>query len=339
MPLFESLYIDPNRKDKIIILNPVVQDVNLAYLVLRTNQYKDYPAIVIQLPDKKSLEIFNTKINKIQENNINSIFKDIIALTKKIGLKIMWQRKPQVVPDNSNSIVEAAERLPVPTETRFPLGMNPRNKGIWIFTVRNHRKTIRSYLSIEEQWAAAKLIYEKICYKNNLTPFLAIPKITQPAEEMEKEREKLVDRIKKGYEKADILIESIYDNMTLYDWTQSLEEEYQYNGMEKLARFSAMLYKDFVLNTNQNSAGALKYLHEQEAFRRASHDIAELRIDSITSIVFQKHKAKTKENNLYAIIKFSFDKRMLAILLDLSEKETNNKYTNELRKWVKDTFL
>ena len=90
----------------------------------------------------------------ISVNGIHTPWYDLLKAKKVIGMETI-----------------SMTRKILPTESNMPVGMNPRNKGVWRFVIRNYRQRIRSYKDWLEQWAAAIIIYKRVCYKNTLKPF------------------------------------------------------------------------------------------------------------------------------------------------------------------------
>jgi hypothetical protein len=335
--IYQAVYIDKNRfgADQVVFIEPIVEDYNTAFYVLQSYKYSVYPGIIIQSPDEKSAQMLSDDIDKFSKNikvsdYIGLYYELREFLQNQKDIIIMWERKPV-----ESSVLAA--RVPIPTEIMMPVGINTKAKNIWKYIIRNYREKIRSYSNIEEQWAVAIIIFKRVCYKNNLRPFSVIPISKKSSDVLEEERDKLVKKIQTGYERAEMLISAIVDNFKSYGWVSRLDDKWQYNGVEKATRFSAMLFKDLVLAQDKTYKEINNYLNKNEGFKKLSYEDAELNIDSITSVIFQKHKSKT--NYEYVIIKFSFDKKILAVLLGLDEKSTNDEFMKSMNRWVKDKYV
>ena len=69
-----------------------------------------------------------------------------------------------------NAVYSAAKK---PTAATLPKGISPEGVPIWKITLKKFGKTtIRTYRSNVEQWAAALVLYKKMCDRRGIVPFL-----------------------------------------------------------------------------------------------------------------------------------------------------------------------
>jgi hypothetical protein len=341
--IFQVIFIDNYREnaDRVVMVEPLFLDYTTAYYTMLSYKYSIFPCVIVQAPDENIAQTFSDAVDKLSKtyksNSIKDIYSKLLDFIKnQKDIIIMWQRSPGKINDTED-VKAAATKIPLPTELNIPNGINVKAKGIWKFIIRNYREKIRSYTKVEEQWAVAIIIYKRVCYKNNLRPFSYVPISKKSDEAIEEERNKIVNKIQDGYDKSEMLISAIVDNFTSYGWASRIDDSWKYNGVEKATRFSAMLFKDLVLAPDKTYKEINNYLNKNEGFKKLSYEDAELNIDSITSIIFQKHASKA--NYVYVIVKFSFDKRVASLLFGLEEKASNDEFMKAMQHWVKDKYI
>lgn len=357
--IYQAIYFDKYKSgdNRVVFVEPLFIDYNTAYYVLQSYKYSIFPGVVLQFPSNDNAQKFSDEINKISlelsKDSVEKMYDAVINYIKNdndFEPILMWKRSPNevkssitlstseytVCSQNQKNIVSGA-KIPLPTELVMPAGINVRCKNIWKFVIRNYREKIRSYPKAEEQWTAAIIIFKRVCYKNNLRPFVKVPVAKNSPDVVEDERNKLVKKIKDGFDKSEMLLLAIMDNFISYGWASKLSDEWKYNGIEKATTFSGMLFKELILYHDKTYKDVNNYLNKNEGFKKLSYENAELNIDSVTSIIFQKHNSKP--NYMFVIIKFSFDKRMAHTLLTIDEKATNDDIMKEINRWVTDTFI
>lgn len=341
MALYLAFYInkdDINNVDspyKAIRMEPATVDYLTSYYMLQSYKYFKYPGFIIQASTKEVLDKFINELKKISHLSLESFISDIIVLIKKYGSSIllMWERWEPI----DNTINSAATKMLLPTEKNYPVGMNPRNKALWTHVIRNYRSDIRKYQHPKKQWSTAKILYERICNLNGLTPFITVPVSKQPEDMREQARSDLVAKLKDGYEKGNMLSTAIYDNMSSYGWANGISTKWGYVEGPWTDKVTGHLFKKIELNGDIDYREIVKHLHKDEAFRKVNFSTAELPIGAYVSVVFMANPKNKNEMFLY--IKFSLDRKKAAILLGLNENDAPIKFKDSLKNWVTDIFI
>ena len=70
-----------------------------------------------------------------------------------------------------NAVYSAAKK---PTAATLPKGISPEGVPMWKITLKRFGKVIRTYKSNVEKWAAAIVLYKKMCDRRGIVPFLEL---------------------------------------------------------------------------------------------------------------------------------------------------------------------
>lgn len=328
--MYLALWIDDEKErphDRIVMVKPLLKNQTAAIALLQSERRAGADAMILS-GDIAGLNQFAAYVNAADEewstHDNAKLLEALQVVAEKAGCSIVPFGD---LDGHAAAMVLAALKQPRPG--LYPRYITKEAKLVWDEVLKHYKKTIAKYKADKERmWAAAIIIFKRICGQRGITPF--------KKDFGDQDRERLINDvhrlINRGNFKALKEVAKAAGQLAKEKLAGKLTNEKFYESAEHKGRFYLTTVQ--TLNT-PDSAAVLEFLAEKLWGMGVPGQYLTRAVDQYTDILVEPMGGK----KLYFFIATHLTREMLVVLFPTLEKADQRTILRTLskagRKWVK----